>query len=176
MSDIENTKPENLEPEKKISEAQRKATKKYRDNNKEKVNNQRKEYYKNRITTDPEFVEYKRQKAKEYYHRKKALLKDKELVEEIPPFPLVEELKIVEIVEQKQEEVEQIPVSEVVKCPVVEELPTSEVVTQKKRTRSPKQKVVKEVEEKPIEIVPPVVDNMCLNIVPIAVKKNRTRK
>lgn len=169
MSDTENTKPENteiIESEKKISEAQRKATKKYRENNKEKVNNQRKEYYKNRIASDPEFVEYKRQKAKEYYHRKKALLKDKELIETLPPLPLVEELKTEEIVEQLLN-------SEVIKCPEIEQLPISEVVTQRKRIRSPKQKV----DEKPIEVIPePIVSNPVLNIVPIAVKKNRTRK
>ena len=173
MSDTENTKPENteiIESEKKISEAQRKATKKYRENNKEKVNNQRKEYYKNRIASDPEFVEYKRQKAKEYYHRKKALLKDKELIETLPPLPLVEELKTEEIVEHLLN-------SEVIKCPEIEQLPISEVVTQRKRIRSPKQKVVKEVDEKPIEVIPePIVSNAVLNIVPIAVKKNRTRK
>jgi hypothetical protein len=51
--------------------AQKNATKKYRANNKEKVNEQRKLYYKARKEKDPNFLEYKRQKAKEYYLRKK---------------------------------------------------------------------------------------------------------
>jgi hypothetical protein len=53
------------------TEAQKNATKKYRANNKEKVNEQRKLYYKARKEKDPEFLEYKRQKAKEYYLKKK---------------------------------------------------------------------------------------------------------
>lgn len=160
---------EEKEPEKKISEAQKKATKKYRDNNKEKVNLQRKKYYKDRIASDPEFVEYKRQKAKEYYHRKKALQQDKELIEELP-------IKSIEI-----EEVEQLPISEVIKIEEVGQLPVSEVVKireLKKRVRKPKVDIVNELEEqKPIEVIPePIVDKAVLNIVPIAVKKNRTRK
>jgi hypothetical protein len=156
---------EEKEPEKKISEAQKKATKKYRDNNKEKVNLQRKKYYKDRIASDPEFVEYKRQKAKEYYHRKKALQQDKELP-----------IKSIEI-----EEVEQLPISEVIKIEEVVQLPVSEVVKireLKKRVRKPKVEFVNEMEEqKPIEVIPePIVDKAVLNIVPIAVKKNRTRK
>lgn len=154
---------EEKEPEKKISEAQKKATKKYRDNNKEKVNLQRKKYYKDRIASDPEFVEYKRQKAKEYYHRKKALQQDKELIQELP-------IKSIEI-----EEVEQLPISEVI---IIEEI---EAEKPKKRTRvprKPKIEFVNELEEqKPIEVIPePIVDKAVLNIVPIAVKKNRTRK
>jgi hypothetical protein len=53
------------------SEAQKRATKKYRENNKDKVNEQRKKYYQNRKEKDPNFLIYKRQKAKEYYNKKK---------------------------------------------------------------------------------------------------------
>ena len=65
------------------TDAQKKATKKYRDNNKDKVNEQRKKYYENRKAKDPNFLLYKRQKAKEYYIKKKErLLKLKEAKEE----------------------------------------------------------------------------------------------
>ena len=53
------------------TEAQKKATKKYRENNKDKVKAQRKTYYENRKAKDPNFLEYKRNKAKEYYVNKK---------------------------------------------------------------------------------------------------------
>ena len=42
------------------TDAQRKATQKYRCNNREKVNEQRKKYYKVRKDADPSFLEYKR--------------------------------------------------------------------------------------------------------------------
>lgn len=54
----------------KYSDAQRRATKKYRENNKDKVNEQRKKYYLSRKEKDPQFLEYKRAKAKEYYKNK----------------------------------------------------------------------------------------------------------
>ena len=57
------------------TEAQKRATKKYRENNKEKVNERRKLYYQQRKEKDPSFLEYKRTKAREYYHRKKAMKK-----------------------------------------------------------------------------------------------------
>ena len=53
--------------------AQKKATQKYRENNKEKVNEQRKKYYQSRKEKDPKFLEYKRTKAKEYYMKKKLI-------------------------------------------------------------------------------------------------------
>lgn len=55
-----------------ISEAQKNATKKYRENNRIKVNEQRKKYYEERKIKDPDFMEYKRMKAKQYYREKKA--------------------------------------------------------------------------------------------------------
>lgn len=67
------------------TEAQKRATKKYRDNNKDKVNQQRKLYYQNRKDKDPNFLLYKRQKAKEYYNKKKQLKKDNDKkIEEAP--------------------------------------------------------------------------------------------
>ncbi len=53
--------------------SQKRATQKYRENNKEKVNEQRKKYYEQRKLRDPNFLIYKRNKAKEYYQNKKAL-------------------------------------------------------------------------------------------------------
>lgn len=59
------------------TDAQKKATQKYRENNKVKINEQRKKYYQARKLKDPNFLEYKRLKAKEYYIRKK-IAKDAE--------------------------------------------------------------------------------------------------
>lgn len=53
------------------TEAQKRATQKYRANNKDKVNEQRKKYYQHRKDSDPNFLEYKRAKAREYYQKKK---------------------------------------------------------------------------------------------------------
>jgi hypothetical protein len=52
------------------TEAQKRAIQKYRQNNKDKINEQRKKYYHERKDKDPSFLEYKRTKAKEYYRRK----------------------------------------------------------------------------------------------------------
>jgi hypothetical protein len=51
--------------------AQKKASQLYRQNNKEKINAQRKRYYQKRKENDPTFLEYKRVKAREYYEKKK---------------------------------------------------------------------------------------------------------
>ena len=53
------------------TEAQKRATQKYRQNNKDKINEQRKKYYNERKEKDPDFLKYKREKAKEYYQKKK---------------------------------------------------------------------------------------------------------
>lgn len=75
--------------------AQKKATQKYRTNNRDKVNEQRKKYYQKRKESDPNFLAYKRQKAKEYYQRKKSIKDNKpEVVEEKPIEPIIEEPKI----------------------------------------------------------------------------------
>lgn len=58
------------------TDAQKRATQKYRSNNKDKVNEQRKQYYKQRKESDPNFLEYKRAKAREYYQKKKQALID----------------------------------------------------------------------------------------------------
>ena len=66
------------EPKTKYTDAQKRATKKYRENNRDKVNAQRKKYYEERKAKDPNFLIYKRQKAKEYYEKKKAMKKEVE--------------------------------------------------------------------------------------------------
>jgi hypothetical protein len=70
------------------TDAQKRATQKYRQNNKDKVNDQRKQYYLSRKEKDPEFLNYKRQKAKEYYLRKK----EARLMQDLPD---VEPLNII---------------------------------------------------------------------------------
>jgi hypothetical protein len=71
MSDQENNQDNNNIKYSSYTEAQKRATQKYRSNNKDKVNEQRKKYYQQRKENDPEFLEYKRAKAREYYQRKK---------------------------------------------------------------------------------------------------------
>lgn len=55
----------------RYTEAQKRAIKKYIANNREKINEYRKKYYKHKKDTDPNFLEYKRIKSKEYYNNKK---------------------------------------------------------------------------------------------------------
>jgi hypothetical protein len=82
------------------TQAQKKATQKYRINNKSKVNEQRKKYYQDRKENDPNFLAYKRLKSKEYYQRKKEtkLKGDTELANQI-----LDQL-VHEILEAKDEE------------------------------------------------------------------------
>lgn len=94
------------------SDAQKRANKKYRENNKDKVNEQRKKYYLKRKESDPKFLEYKRLKAKEYYQKKKISKKQpdklevilEENVEEKPlVIPLLEEKPLVIPLPEKKE-------------------------------------------------------------------------
>jgi len=112
-----------MEEEKKLkySDAQKRATKKYRENNKEKVNEQRKKYYQNRKTKDPHFLEYKRQKAKEYYTKKKELNK------------MVIEAKPEDIKEVKEE-----AKNEIIEHPVIDET----IIEKKKRQYIKKSKTI----------------------------------
>jgi len=96
------------------TDAQRKATQKYRCNNREKVNEQRKKYYKIRKDADPSFLEYKRTKAKEYYQRKKAV-RDSQ-INSTNKIDFIDDVKPCDPDEQKLPE----PIVEEVK-PVVEE-------------------------------------------------------
>jgi len=72
------------------TDAQKRATKKYREANREKVNEQRKKYYERRKEKDPNFLQYKRDKAKEYYIRKKES-KDIELDEPVDELVVIDE-------------------------------------------------------------------------------------
>ena len=84
------------------TEAQKRATQKYRQTNKEKVNLQRKVYYQMRKEKDPDFLLYKRQKAKEYYLRKKEYKKSiKEELNE-PLTEVIEEVKPVKVKRERK--------------------------------------------------------------------------
>ncbi len=118
------------EIKKTYTEAQKKATKKYRENNRDKVNEQRKKYYQNRKTKDPQFLEYKRQKAKEYYQKKKASKKPKiedkleVKAELIIPDELkepVEEIKDAPVKIVNKETIEHLIVDLVIDHPVIDE-------------------------------------------------------
>ena len=123
---------ENTEPVEKIvikyssyTPAQKRATQKYRQNNKEKVNEQRKKYYKARKEKDPEFLEYKRNKAKEYYQRKKTeneIKNDVVMTEEIEQLQIdnnnvIEEIEQVQILDNNNviREIEQDPLIQIAK-------------------------------------------------------------
>lgn len=114
------------------TEAQKRATKKYRESNKEKVNEQRKKYYLNRKEKDPKFLEYKRIKAKEYYQKKKGLKKF--LDEKIDELRLKSK-DVDKIEELKNEYVE----------PVVEEIPVIDETIHEKKKRKYIKKVNKTI-------------------------------
>ena len=140
--------------------AQKRATQKYRLNNKEKVNEQRKKYYLLRKEKDPEFLEYKRLKAKEYYQKRKELkdmeMEMPELIRADTETKFIEDLALPEVVEEPFE------------------------LVQPKKKRSPRKKVapipeavavvVEEVKPEPIpEVIPePVLEP--------EKKKKRTKK
>lgn len=67
------------------TQAQKKATTKYRETHKDQVNEQRKKYYEARKAIDPAFLEYKRVKAREYYLKKKERLQSLQPVKEFLP-------------------------------------------------------------------------------------------
>ena len=116
------------------TESQKKATLKYREKNRDKVNEQRKIYYKQRKENDPQFLEYKRAKSREYYQRKKA---EKEVDVSI------DEPKEEEKVIEEQQVIDSKPIEE----EVLEEV--KEVKEKPKRTKKVK---IPELEPQP-EIV-----------------------
>jgi hypothetical protein len=136
--------------------AQKRATQKYRQNNKDKVNEQRKKYYQTRKEKDPEFLEYKRLKAKEYYQRKKVHAEPEKIIEAVEihdtehePEPIIEihipepEIKHEEVVQVKQKRIRKKkevvpPFIEQVVEPVVEE-PKKEEPKKKKGSRKSKE-------------------------------------
>jgi hypothetical protein len=79
------------------TEAQKRATEKYRHNNKDKVNEQRKKYYQTRKEKDPQFLEYKRMKSREYYLKKKLTKPEDKpdvIMEDVKPEPKPVDVKM----------------------------------------------------------------------------------
>ena len=128
--------------------AQKRATQKYRTQNKEKVNEQRKAYYKTRKESDPNFIIYKREKAKEYYQRKKMQknnsVNDVEIPTDTDDLPNFNK-------EEFEKFCESISITEPVTEPIIEHheaIPPSPPETAKpKRTRKSKKIDISEVKE-----------------------------
>jgi hypothetical protein len=161
--------------------AQKKATLKYREQNKEKINTQRKEYYKKKVSDDPAFLEYKRKKAKEYYDRKK-LLKDKSpllVTPEPEPTPEVVEVKP-EVTKPVKLKVT-VPVKSDVTELVKPEMPDSVKPEVPEPVKKVKVKKVKEVIPDNIidvnhEFVPPTIVDTPPIVVEAVDKKKKTKK
>jgi hypothetical protein len=109
--------------------AQKKASQLYRQNNKEKINIQRKRYYQKRKENDPTFLEYKRVKAREYYEKKK-------LDKVVKPEVILEETKVEEPVIEPEKPVEVLP--ELLKEAIATPLPESTPEPKKKSKKSKK--------------------------------------
>ena len=122
--------------------AQKKASQQYRLNNKDKINEQRKKYYQARKEHDPNFLEYKRIKAREYYEKKKL---DKVVKPEVTP-----EVK-------PEEKIEVVDTKELLKILVPE---------------SPIVKALEKVEpEKPVELMPELLKEAVATPLPEEPKK-----
>jgi hypothetical protein len=124
------------------TESQKKATLKYREKNRDKVNEQRKIYYKQRKENDPQFLEYKRAKSREYYQRKKHEKNNNEIellpiINDSNPFP--EEVKVEEVLS-------------VIDSKPIEEEVIEEVKEVKEKTKRQKKPKIPELEPQPIEI------------------------
>ena len=130
------------------TEAQKRATKKYRENNKEKVNEQRKKYYQNRKAKDPKFLEYKRIKAKEYYQKKKALKKPKteeQILDEVKeefktsiPMEIFNATELGQLIEKAKEEPKELIITKIEEHPIIDETKTEK----KKRKYNKKNKTI----------------------------------
>jgi hypothetical protein len=120
MSEIESVKYSSYTP------AQKKASQLYRLKNKDKINAQRKKYYQKRKETDPNFLEYKRTKAKEYYEKKKL---DKVVKTEAKP-------EVKEEVISKEEEK---PQPEIIEAVELAPIPEAEPTKKKKSKKEKKQ-------------------------------------
>lgn len=102
------------------TDAQKRATEKYRLENREKINEQRKKYYQTRKETDPEFLKYKREKAREYYLKKK----ENKTID-------TEEPKIVEVIVAVE-----LPVLEDTLCDAMESMSLNPVFVDTKETET----------------------------------------
>jgi hypothetical protein len=157
------------------TDAQRRATQKYRTENKEKVNEQRKKYYQARKESDPNFLEYKKQKAREYYLRKKETISSKKAdTPEDGSSILVEEPLLVDDAITSEPE----PVADgIVKADLpIMEIPVIPVLTRKPTQRKKKVVVVADT-EKPLSDVLKELEDVMLTPVPVLdEKKSRTRR
>jgi hypothetical protein len=131
------------------------------------VNEQRKKYYHDRVKNDPEFVEYKRQKAREYYQRKKQ--------EKSPSPTTVSDVKE-ESTELPIDVIEQLVMKpEEVKEEINEDKPKAK---RQRKAKEPKPEPVPEPEPipepKPEPI--PAPSQPSVKVEPIAVRKNRNKK
>jgi hypothetical protein len=169
MTEVLHNEPIKQEPYNVIyssyTESQKKATLKYREKNRDKVNEQRKLYYKQRKENDPQFLEYKRTKSREYYQRKKQEKENNnteiELSENIVKIdePLIEEVVAVEL-------------------PVLEE--TEVKIEKPKRVKKPK---IPELEPQPEQVKSELIDfekspdeDVVSTILATAIVKKNNRK
>jgi len=161
--------------------AQKRATQKYRANNKDKVNEQRKAYYEARKEADPEFLAYKREKAKEYYQRKKASVPARgEPVAESYTGPMDEEpaTPMPESVIESIPVVIESPLDSGIEAPSIEDVlipdvPVDTPSAKVKKPRAPRKKAVKPDELPSLEI--PIELPTEIEIVPPTPKPSKPR-
>jgi len=150
--------------------AQKRATQKYRANNKDKVNEQRKAYYESRKEADPEFLAYKREKAKEYYQRKKTTVatvpevlmpeSDAPLdVQVSEPVPVIDDVVPESVIDAIPE--------------VIADVPVEQATAKVKKPRAPRKKVVKPDAVSSLEV--PVEIEVEMVVVPVTPKPSKPR-
>ena len=157
------------------TDAQRRATQKYRTENKEKVNEQRKKYYQARKESDPHFLEYKKQKAREYYLRKKETISSKKAdTPEDGSSILVEEPSLEADAITSEPE----PVADgIVKADLpIMDLPVIPVLTRKPSQRKKKAVVVADTEKPLSDVLKELEDVMLTPVQVLDEKKPRTRR
>ena len=150
--------------------AQKRATQKYRANNKDKVNEQRKAYYESRKEADPEFLAYKREKAKEYYQRKKTAIatvpeviipeSDAPLdVQVSEPVPVIDDVVPESIIDAIPE--------------VIADVPVEQATAKVKKPRAPRKKAVKPDAVSSLEV--PIEIEVETVVVPVTPKPSKPR-
>jgi len=154
--------------------AQKRATQKYRANNKDKVNEQRKAYYEARKEADPEFLAYKREKAKEYYQRKKASIPASgEPVAESYTGPIDEEPQtpMPEPVIESIPAIVESPLDSGIEC--IPDVPVDTPSAKVKKPRAPRKKAIKPDELPSLEV--PVELPVEIEIVPLTPKPSKPK-
>jgi hypothetical protein len=149
------------------TDAQKRATQKYRVANKDKVNERRKAYYQQRKGKDPEFLKYKREKAREYYQRKKEKVDVKECIDLINT--TCEAMDKGEIFEPVIE-----PVIETTIEPVIETV----IVKPRRTYKKAMKKIVDDLVKENLEEVKPIIEEEVIiePTMSTKVKKPRTIK